>query len=369
MISSIANIPNFAYMKTLHALLYTFIASSMFLLSCNDTPQAPEAVPDTGKINDTLYIPLQPDWTDFNEPSDILIGREPFVYVADTKNNRIVMLDIAGRRVGVSGYVKNPIAIAQDGLFDLLVCGELDTVLQDRTVTVGAIFRIHLSDVRHSIANAQIECVYTQIGRPERRFTGIAVLQGNQYIISRTGPSNASRFDPDDAVLLMNPQDSVISRLSALVPEGNALYSIGSISSLSIAADRSQDFLFTQISPGMQYKVQWLSYVSGDITGWFQKFNPADPGNSGGDLISVGRFDKPEDITYDSFGNVYVVDAGKDSVLKFTSTGKEMHSFGGNGSGKSQFSSPSGIAWFNKTLYVADSKNNRICRFRLSTDQ
>lgn len=350
-------------------ILTIFIVLSLGFIACNDTPQAPEAVPDTGKINDTLYIPLQPDWTDFNEPSDIFIGREPFVYVADTKNNRIVMLDIAGRRVGVSGFIKNPIAIAQDGLFDLLICGELDTVLQGKTVTIGAIYRIHLSDVRHSIANAPIQCVYTQAGRPERRFTGITVLQGNEYLISRTGPSNASRFDPDDAVLLMNPQDSVTSRLSSLVPEGNALYSIGSISSLSVAADRSQDFLFTQISPNMQYKVQWLSYVTGDITGWFQKFNPADPSTSGRDLISVGRFDRPEDITYDAFGNVYVIDAGKDSVLKFTSTGKEMHSFGGSGAGKSQFSSPSGIAWFNKTLYVADTKNNRICRFRLSTDQ
>ncbi|MFM8455487.1 MAG: hypothetical protein ACKOAK_01850, partial [Ignavibacteria bacterium] len=227
-------------------ILTIFIVLSLGVVSCNDTPQAPEAVPDTGKINDTLYIPLQPDWVDFNEPSDILIGREPFVYVADTKNNRIVMMDIAGRRVGVSGFIKHPIAIAQDGLFDLLVCGELDTLLQGKSVTIGAIYRIHLSDVRHSIANAPIQCVYTQAGRPERRFTGITVLQGNNYLISRTGPSNASRFDPDDAVLLMNPQDSIMSRLSSLVPEGNALYSIGSISSLSVSADRSQDFLFTQ---------------------------------------------------------------------------------------------------------------------------
>jgi len=355
--------------KILAQIVTLSIALLIVFTSCNDTPQAPEAVPDNGKINDTLYIPLQPDWTDFNEPSDILIGREPFVYVADTKNNRIVMLDIAGRRVGVSGFIKNPIAIAQDGLFDLLICGELDTLLQGKSVTIGAIYRIEMSDVRHSIANAPIHCVYTQASRPERRFTGITVLQGNSYLVSRTGPSNASRFDPDDAVLLMNSQDTVLSRLSSLVPEGNALYSIGSISSISTAGDRSQDFLFTQISPNMQYKVQWLTYVSGDITGWFQKFNPADPSNSGNDLISVSRFNKPEDITYDSFGNVYVIDASKDSVLKFTSTGKEMHSFGGKGSGKSQFSSPSGIAWFNKTLYVADTKNNRICRFRLSTDQ
>ena len=357
-------------MKQMKPSIFTlFICLMIALLGCNEKPQAPEAAPDPGAINDTVYLPLQPDWTDFNEPSDIMIGREPFVYVADTKNNRIVMLDIAGRRVGVSRTIKNPVALAQDGLFDILVCGELDTVLQGKTVTIGAIFRIHLNEVRHDIANAPIECAYIQPSRPERRYTGIAVLPGNGYLLSRTGPSNASRFDPDDAVLLMSPQDSILSRLSSLVPEGNALYSIGSISSLSIASDRSQDILFTQISPSMQYKVQWLTYISADVTGWFQKFNPGDPQNSGADLLSVGRFSMPEDITYDIFGNIYVIDAGKDSVLKFTSTGKEMHSFGGKGLGKSQFSEPKGIAWFNKTLYVADTKNNRICRFRLSTDQ
>ncbi|MFM7543049.1 MAG: hypothetical protein ACKO5I_00255 [Ignavibacteria bacterium] len=354
--------------KQVHIIVF-LTAMLLLCFGCNDTPQAPKADPDPGAINDTLYLPIQPDWTDFNEPSDILIGREPFVYVADTKNNRIVMMDIAGRKVGVSGYIKNPIALAQDGVFDLLVCGELDTMLQGKSVTIGGIFRIHLNEARHNIANASIECAYSQPSRPERRYTGIAVLPGNAYVISRTGPSNSSRFDPDDAVLLMTQQDSVSSRISSLIPEGNALYSIGSISSLSVAADRSQDILFTQISPAMQFKVQWLTYVSADVTGWFQKFNPAEPQNSGGDLLTVGRFDMPEDITYDIFGNVYVIDAGKDSVLKFTSTGKEMHSFGGKGSGKSKFAGPMGIAWFNKTLYVADTKNNRICRFRLSTDQ
>lgn len=344
-------------------LLYCFL-----FLGCNNKPKAPTADSGTGFINDTLYVPLQPDWIGFNEPSDILLGREPFVYVADTKNNQIVMLNIAGGRIGTSLTIKNPLALAQDGLFDILVCGELDTVLQGRTVTVGAIFRIHLAKALHNISQASVTLAYTQPSRPERRFTGIAVLPNNSYIIARTGPNNSSKFDPDDAVLLILANDSISGRISSLIPEGNALYSIGKISSLSVAGDRSSDILFTQTSIDMQYKVQWLNFLSGDITGWFQKFNPADPLNSGRNLLKVNRFSAPEDITTDSYGNVYIADAVKDSIFKFNSYGTEMQSFGGHGSSLRQFSSPAGIAWFNKTLYVSDTKNNRICRFRLSTD-
>ena len=101
--------------------LYSAIlVSFLLLIACNDKPSPPTADSGTGSINDTLYIPLQPDWTGFNEPSDIYIGREPFVYIADTKNNQIVMLDISGRKVGNSLLIKNPKAISNAFCDDFL---------------------------------------------------------------------------------------------------------------------------------------------------------------------------------------------------------------------------------------------------------
>jgi hypothetical protein len=43
-------------------------------------------------------------------------------------------------------------------------------------------------------------------------------------------------------------------------------------------------------------------------------------------------------------------------------------SFGGKGSGPLQFNRPKSIAFFNRTLYVADAGNKRIARFRLTSD-
>ena len=76
------------------------------------------------------------------------------------------------------------------------------------------------------------------------------------------------------------------------------------------------------------------------------------------------RFEQPEGSAIDNFGNIYIADAGKDSVYKFNTFGDELESFGG----PDIFNQPHGVAHFNNTLYVADTGNNRILRFSLSTD-
>ena len=43
-------------------------------------------------------------------------------------------------------------------------------------------------------------------------------------------------------------------------------------------------------------------------------------------------------------------------------------SFGGLGTESGKFNNPKGIAFYNKVIYIADTDNNRIVRYRLSTD-
>ncbi len=53
---------------------------------------------DTANLSgDTVYVQLSPAWEGFNNPQDIYIGKEPFIYVADTDNDRIVMMNLAGQ--------------------------------------------------------------------------------------------------------------------------------------------------------------------------------------------------------------------------------------------------------------------------------
>ena len=61
-----------------------------------------------------------------------------------------------------------------------------------------------------------------------------------------------------------------------------------------------------------------------------------------------------------------MIDAGQHRLFK--SSGAERQIFGELGSGEKQGKRPMGVAYFNKTVYVADTGNNRIVRFKLSTD-
>ena len=80
--------------------------------------------------------------------------------------------------------------------------------------------------------------------------------------------------------------------------------------------------------------------------------------------MTPGYFKNPEGATVDNAGNIYIADAETDSVFKFNSFGDLLISFGG----PEKFSNPFGVAFFDKTLYVADTGNDRIVRFILSTD-
>ena len=112
-------------------LSYSLIFFSLLLFGCQENKYNVNSFPQAttnANVSDTVYIKQNPDWTGFNNPQAVIVGNEPLVYVADTYNNRIVMLDIAGRVIGYSQRIQRPVAIAQDKRLQLLVCAEFDTV-------------------------------------------------------------------------------------------------------------------------------------------------------------------------------------------------------------------------------------------------
>lgn len=79
--------------------------------------------------------------------------------------------------------------------------------------------------------------------------------------------------------------------------------------------------------------------------------------------MTPNKFSQPEGTCIDA-NDIFVVDAKKDSVYKFNALGDQLQAFGGPG----VFNSPYDVAYYNRILYVADTGNNRILKFILSTD-
>jgi len=355
-------------------LTYLFILSVLALVhsGCKEAkPDLTEFSNSGGQFNvsDTIYIQQSPVWTQFNEPNDVYIGREPLVYVADTKNNRVVQLDLSGAEISSKYFnwtnVSSPRKVAQDYLFDLLVI--CDSVVNLDTISV--IYRLKLVENQGLVGNAPAERLIsslegTVLSNSKRKFTGISVFPDNSFIVTRTGPNN-SGIDPDNAILIMKGRNSITSvqNLSGFQTTGGGVYSIYQTSAVKTINNNATDFVITRSTSEFGFKVLWFEYDN--INGiYVPKFLP----ESNVDLLKK-QFSGPASLALDNNNNLFIVDAVSDSLYRYSSGGKILPgSFGGNGAGEKKLNNPKGVSYFNKVLYIADTKNNRIVRYKLSTD-
>ena len=358
------------------------------------------------------YVQLSPAWIGFNQPEDVHVGYDEFIYVADTGNDRVVMLDINGTVVGISQPITRPVAIAQDRKLDLLVAARKDTL----GTQVTCLFRLNLLSVNHRIAEATPIAVVVhpfyfrsdlRTGDDIVEFTGVATLSTNEYYVTRSGPSNGSIIQlggPDNNVLLFEQDDRFVSPLTSFLSalgtgEGSANDLTGittyAVPPQSPLVDNRRGFIVCMEGDN-NFKVQGMRFNEG------RNVTPYEPdrtlatidtaqgrsflydGNPSDGVIRSG-FKQPQDVTYSSDSRyIFVVDSGTDSLYQFTSIGIEgirpptfsqeqkniVVSFGGEGNGNKQFRDPFGVSYYEpaKIVLVADRGNNRIVRFKLSTD-
>ena len=187
-------------------------------------------------------------------------------------------------------------------------------------------------------------------------------------------------------------------QLGSLNPTNPSLKSAVRLSSIAsfvtppqrdrLTDDRS--FLITQASQSqsIDFRVLWINAVVTTDGLVFQQNSSLlaqDTSQANGFLYEPGKFQLPADVAFsgDDDAYIFVIDSEKDSLFQFQSNGQEgvnppagadadskkiIVSFGGEGSGPKQFRNPSGVAYYRTVLYVADTGNNRIARFKLTTD-
>jgi hypothetical protein len=357
-----------------------FLISALFLVpilfGCSDKFDLSQLGDTHGAGNpggDTVYVHINPDWTNaagitYNNPRAIYIGHEPFIYVCDTDNDRIVMLNTAGTVLGTLG-IKKPIAITEDYRLNLIVCAQIDT----GTIPYSAVYKIDLFAVNHIIANATKKLILPRAVdidlHPDVKYSAVTSFYDNSYYVARTGTKNTSIYDPDNAVLefscVSQGSDSYQSTLPYMDPLSSGLITANGINCMTSFNKRNWDFVATfdkNVENATAFKSQWFQYRETQTSLYRSPFNPSD----GMPFVKPNRFGAPTGSCIDPFGNIYIADGdpGKDSVFKFGSNGDELQSFGG----PAVFSKPVGVAFFDRTVYVLDAGKNQILRFILSTD-
>ena len=344
------------------------------MIGCVKPIDTPTGVP-LPQIGDTSYVEKN-TWSGiFNKPRTIIYGLDQLLYVTDTENNRVVMLNQAGQIMSVSKPIRRPISVAQDLKLDLLVGAE--TIEPTTGDTIGVLLRIKLVAANHNLNNAQIDTIWKEPARPKRRFVGIGIILKNEYLVVRDGPDNSSIVDPDARVLRFKyrpnattKKDSFITPLGELQPgAGSSITNINHPTGIATFPN-SGDFIVTQSSDGIQYSSIWMAFTkNADFEGWLPKFDPTNPDHRTVEFISPNRFKNAAGVGIDRFRrDIFIVDTQLDSVVKFNNRGKfKIESFGKKTSGIT-LNHPGGAAVAENTLLVCDTDNNRIVLYRLTTD-
>ncbi|MCF7804137.1 MAG: hypothetical protein K9N46_12375 [Candidatus Marinimicrobia bacterium] len=85
--------------------IYALTFLSIFIVTCGDKRPLPTGPVDSGRnvaAGDTIYTRVKPDWPaengfSLNDPRDICVNRDGYVFVADRGNSRVLVMNKTGR--------------------------------------------------------------------------------------------------------------------------------------------------------------------------------------------------------------------------------------------------------------------------------
>lgn len=370
--------------------------------------------------NNVSYVPLYPFINNVRNPLDVFIGYDEFTYVvvdndeSTIDDNEVLMFDQKAQlvyRLNVPGATD----ITQDRRLHTYIAGRFYTD-ESKTTNLAAIFHVtnfaagnpqFIDTLKHYICDESRN--NTAFRGPDDvavKFTGLATLFDNTLYVARTGPRNelGGIARPDNGVLVFNAAGVNIGFTGQLTPNQSSLKSSVGISGLATLAAPPQRLSGISTSKNMficlgdqnqNLEYRALSIVSsedpdqGTIYGENGAFLNFDFGKADRFMCESFRFQQPEDIfaAPDASGYIFVTDSKKDSVFVFSNNGFEgvnppansptkkqiIVSFGGsgengNGSGPFNLIDPTGVCYNNRTIFVCDKGNNRVCRYRLNTD-
>lgn len=382
---------------------------------------------DPSLLNEVEYVPLFPfyetgaDGTALDSPQDVYAGFDELLYVVDRRGLHV--FDLAGRPATFVPIAGGGTSVVQDRLFRVYVTARRDTTVNGQTWNLPVVMRFddittgtprigdiiwHPFDDDSRKFNAPDPIPTDE----EVAFTGVGVLYDNHIYVSRRGPVNprGTFILPHNTIMEFNEEGVNLQSIVTLHPTRESLRS--ALFPVDVATyvhppqrsffGQDRHFILLQstgledvVSGGappiapLRYPVLSIRVVPTSDGVEYQSDTDklriaADPDRGAAFLYDEFRFSNPTDVTVAADGTnfMFVTDGGTDSLYVFTGQGVEgvtpppgstsnipvVVSFGGTGDGALQFRQPQGVATFQRIVYIADSGNNRIGRFRLNTD-
>ena len=352
-------------------------------------------------IRDISYVPIQPALNQFIEPTDIVAGFDELLYVVDKGSQEIVSIDESGRELGRM-FVQGITALVQDRQFHLLAVGTKTDTISDKVFDLTCIYRISLQGslgygIKHGkIINEVVHPFYfkSTFSSSDANvvFNHIGILEDNGYYVTRNGSATNTFSGPDDAILLFNSNDVFVTPVA--VSSNGALFKdyfkkpfgiTTLVQPPQLFARGGNDFLYTSISPEGVIKSQYIEYIESEFGATYEpRILVQDTSQADDFLTTPYKFDQPHGLALagDGTNHIFITDRAKDSLYLFSMNGYEgvkppagystnryiVVSFGGSGQGLMNFNKPMGVAYKNKVVFVADSGNGRILRFKLTSD-
>ena len=309
----------------------------------------------------------------FNDPNGIGLDASGNVYVADTGNHRIQKFTADGQWItsfGAYGLAGNQLIMPRD-------------------VAVDAEGRVYIANGGDQSGGASIR-IWGSINAKDY---GLITIWGNT-------PAQPLLFDLPtrlalDSQGLVHLTESRIGRVQAfnargqrvdiLIDAGRGAFELpveveyGDDGHVYVAdRERSQVTVFTtagafvrQLSENIDKPVDvavhnGLVYIVNQGRNEIVKYTIGGKYRAkwGAAGSGVGQFNTPEGVAVDRQGNVYVLDAGNYRVQKFTPEGAFIKAWGSQGTGPGQFLNPKGIAVGRDALYVVDFAS-RLQKFDL----
>ncbi len=368
------------------------ILLSVILFTCVDKlplPSVRTSIESFG-ANDTSYIHLTPDWDastiGYNAlnpmtPTDIAIGDDDYIFVADSANDQILTLYKSGilashQKLNPIDTVSGPIGIDINAKLNLLIVNGTNVIYCWNQYFNN----IGVDSIAVSVNWADTSFIFSSEDSLINSITGIYPFYIDDDVNSSfqgvaLGPST------DNTVFVTDKGNNRILKLNMVFSTAVALkngYLFPSFTGIKdtaiatfgsgagtvdnprgITTDNEGNVYFTQLGGYFfvqKLKEQGNQYVS-SYTGY------EDP------IMDLNRFIAPYDIALGESNAIFVIDTGDSGrVSKFYNAGDQsgkIANIGRKGLVEARFKRPRGIAISSEEIvYIANTGQNRIERFK-----